>query len=795
MFKNYIKIAFRNMFKFKIFSTINVFSLAIGMAACLLMLMYVVNEISFENFHHNKNRIYRIATEWGQEESKMKFAGSMPALAPALNSQIPEVEKAIRIQRDYGAVIINQAKEEIQEDNLFFTDPAIFDIFSFNLVEGDKATALRDPFSVVLSEKQASKYFGSNSPIGEYLDYGDTPLKITGLMENVPINTHLNCEFLVSYSTLKALGKVFDKPWNHWGDDLTYVLLKQNVSPTSLLKKLDELLLTNTEEWYSSRMKFRIQNLSDIHWDTESRGDIGDKGNKMYIYIFLSAALFVLIIACFNFMNLSTSRYLDRVKEIGVRKVVGAQRGQLIKQFLVESFLVTTISIIFGIVLFEFLHSLLYSYLGSNAIQNIINFNYFYAIVAGIVLIVGFFAGGYPALFLSQFKPVEIMKRGSMKGVTKLSFRNILVVFQFAITIILIFGTTIIYQQLNYMKNSDLGFEKENVVLLNFPFTNKVAKQKYTVLRDELKKNHNIVDGTCAYTVPGINSRMNMSVRKKESSPDNSVSLQALPADFGYASSIGLKIIQGRDFSNSYSLEEQENVILNQTAVKVLDLKNPIGEKLKLPGNKDVTVIGVAQDFYIQSFHNKINPMLIYINREMFVLMALKIKPQNITESLTFIENTWKNVLPDVEFNHRYMEDAYNNLYQSEEKTGRLLTIFTVLALLISCLGLFGLASFMSNKRIKEIGIRKVLGASVSGIVFLLNKDLMKRVIFANIFAWPFAWFAMSKWLQYFAYQIEISWWMFLFAGVIALMIALLTVSYQAVTSAMANPVDNLRYE
>jgi putative ABC transport system permease protein len=794
MFKNYLKIAFRNIFKFKVFSTINILGLSIGMTACLLMLMYVVNEISFENFHHNKNRIYRIAVEWGNKESKMKFAGSMPALAPSLNSQIPEVEKAIRIKRDYDAVIINQAKEEIQEDNLFFTDPAIFDIFSFNLIKGDKATALIDPFSVVLSEKQASKYFGSNSPIGEYLDYGDTPLKITGLMENIPVNTHLNCEFLVSYSTLKALGKVFDKPWNNWGDDLTYVLLKHNVSPTSLLKKLDELLLNNTEEWYSSRMKFSIQHLSDIHWDTESRGDFGAKGNRMYICIFLSASIFVLVIACFNFMNLSTSRYLDRMKEIGVRKVVGARRGQLIKQFLLESFLITIISIIIGVVLFEFIHMFFYSYLSTNAILTKINIYYFYVIISGIVLIVGFFAGGYPALFLSRFKPVDILKRGSVKSFKKISFRNILVVFQFAITIILILGTIIIYQQLNYMKNSDLGFEKENVVLLHFPFTNKVAKQKYTILRDELKKNSNIVDVTCAYTVPGINSRMNMSVRKKENSPENSVSLQALPADFGFASSMGLKIIEGRDFSDKFSLEE-ENVILNQTAVKVLDLKNPLGEKLKLPGNKDVTVIGVTKDFHVQSFHNKINPMLIYINREMFVLMALKIKPQNTAELIAFIENTWKDVLPDVEFNFRYMEDAYHNLYQSEEKTARLLTIFTSLALLISCLGLVGLASFMSNKRIKEIGIRKVLGASVSGIIFLMNKDLLKRVIYANIFAWPIAWFVMNKWLEYFAYQIKLSGWSFLFAGAVALIIALVTVSYQAITSAVANPVDSLRYE
>ena len=794
MFKNYLKIAFRNIFKFKIFSTINVLGLAIGMAICLLMLMYVVNEISYENFHQKKDRIYRIAVEWGSEKSKMKFAGSMPALAPALNSQIPEVEKAIRIQPDYDAVIKNQANEEIREENLFFADAEIFDIFSFNLLIGDRANALIEPFSVVLSETQAKKYFGEKNPIGKFLNYGDTPLKITGIMEDVPVNTHLKCEFLVSYSTLEALGKIPDKPWNHWGTDLTYVLLKKNATTNSLIKKMAELLLKNTGEWHTSRMDFVVQHLSDIHWDRESRGDIGAKGNKMYVYIFLTAALFILIIACFNFMNLSTSRYLDRMKEIGVRKVVGAGRGQLIKQFLTESFLVAIISIIIGVILFELIHSVLYSYLDSRAMLEVINFNYFYAIVSGMILIVGLFAGGYPALFLSRFRPVEIMKRGKVNGNVKFSFRNILVVIQFAISIILIFGTTIIYQQLNYMKNSDLGFDKEDVLLLNFPFSDKLAKQKYPVLRDELKKNPNIDAVTCAYTVPGINSRMNMSVRKKEDSQENSINLQALPADFGYASSIGLKIIKGRDFSDKFSLEE-ENVILNQTAVNVLDLENPIGTKLKLPGNKDVTIIGVAQDFHVESFHKKINPMLIYINRDMFILMALKISPQNTTETIAYVKEIWKNVLPDVEFNYRYIDDAYDKLYQSEEKTGRLLSIFTALALFISCLGLFGLASFMTNKRIKEIGIRKVLGASVTGIIFMLNKEFIKRVIFANIFAWPVAWFVMHKWLQYFAYRIDIGWWTFLFAGAIALVIALFTVSYQAVMSAIANPIDSLRYE
>ena len=798
MFKNYIKIAIRNFFKFKIFTTINVIGLAIGVTVCLLMLMYVVNEMSFENFHVKKKNIVRISVEWGTKDTKMRFAGSMPALAPALQSAVPEVEKAIRLQADYNAIITNRVQEKIREQNLFFADPEIFDIFSFQLIAGDNAKPLGEPFSIVLSETMAKKYFAESKPIGQEIIYNDTPLKVTAIMLDIPGNTHLKADFMISYSTLEAMGKKVGQPWNQWGDDLTYVLLKDQSSLSVIGQKLNALLLKNTGEWFASRMKFIVQPLTDIHWDNESRGDIGPKGNKMYVYLFLSAAIFVLIIACFNFMNLSASRYLDRVKEVGIRKVVGAQRTELMAQFLIESLMIITISTILGTLSFETLYPYFYAYLETNFVLNKTHFVTLFLIIIGIMALVGLFAGGYPALFLSKFRPIEIMRQETIGLSDKLSIRKILIMLQFSISIILLLGSIIIFRQIDFMKNSDLGFKKENVLLINFPYAAEMVKQKYEVLKNEFLKNPKILDVTGAYTVPGVNSRMNISVRIDGASTENSINLQALPADFGFVKAMGIELISGRDFSQLHSLDKYESVLLNQTAVSALRLKDPIGTRLIIPGEefqKGVSVIGVVKDFHVQSFHNKINPMLIYVNPKMYILMAVRVNPQNFEETLAYLKNSWKNILSNLNMNYRFLADTYNNLYKSEVKTGQLLSVFTVLALLISCLGLFGLASFLVSKRIKEVGIRKVLGATTSGITVLLSRRIIAWILISSFFACPIAYFLMNKWLQNFAFRIKVEWWIFLIAVCFELTIALLTVSYNTIKTSRANPVQALKYE
>lgn len=796
MFRNYLKIAFRNFKRNKGFSLINILGLAVGMAVSLMMLMYVISEISFENFHINKDRIYRIMLEWGTDQSKMVFSGSMAALAPAMNTEFPEVEHAVRIRPDQDAIFLNDNDEETSEDNVFFSDPELFDIFSFELVQGEKSTALAEPFSLVLTESQAKKYFSNGNPMGQTLQYGDSPLKITGVLKDIPPNTHLNCQFLISYSTLEVLGKTSQEQWNQWGDDYTYLLLQENASMASVIPKLDALLKKNTGDWFSSRMKFIPQQLSEIHWDTRSNYDLGPKGNKMYVKLFLAAAFFVLIIACFNFINLSTSRYLNRAREIGVRKVVGARRPQLIKQFLTESFLITLFAIFAGVILFEMLLPVFYDFLGTEFIFSPILQLYFALIVLSMVLVVGLFAGGYPALFLSKFKPAEIMKNKLSDTSQKLSFRKFIVVLQFALSLTLILGTAIIYKQLNYMKNSPLGFDKDNVLLVNFLFTNDVAKAKYPVLRDELVKNPNILSATSAYTLPGIRSQFNMSVTKEGATSENAVNLQVLPADFGFTKTMNLDFVQGRDFSREYSTDELGSVILNESAVLALGLEKPIGAQLKIPGRKDeVTVIGIVRDFHVQSFHKKINPALIFIDPQRFITLALKVRPENIRETIEFTRQTWATILPGMDFNYRFLEDVYNSLYQLEEKSGKLLSIFTSLALFVSCLGLFGLTSFLTKNRTKEIGIRKVLGASSTGITFLISHQFFVWIFSASLLALPFSVYAMNHWLQNFAYRTSINWWLFVLAAAFELAIALLTIGFQTMKAALANPVESLRYE
>jgi len=695
-------------------------------------------------------------------------------------------------------VITDPENQTVNEDNAFYGDPEIFDIFNWSLLEGDKSSLLDEPYSVVLSRKIARKYFGSNDAIGQILTINNSPYKITGVMKYLPANTHLNCEILVSYATVKALGEYPDKPWNVWGDDYIYIVLKENVPAENIHEKLNSLLIKNAGDWYRGRMDLIPQPLSAIHWDNESRGDIGPKGNYLYVYLFLSASILVLLIACFNFMNLSTSRYVDRMKEVGVRKVVGANRQQLIQQFLVESILVSLIAAAIGIYLFILLNKSLYALLNIEFVVSSSQAIYLYGIIVLLVLVVGLFAGGYPAFFLSGFRPVDIIKSGFWGVRDKLSFRHVLVVLQFSISILLIVGTLVVYQQLQFMKDSDLGFEKKDVLLVQFPWGNEEVKKKYSVLRDELLNNPNVLSVSGVYTVPGINSQFQMGARKAGDDPEKTITLQALPGDYGFVQSMGLQLIEGRDLSKDYALDERESAILNETAVKVLGLEDPVGTKLLIPRDQEMsemTVVGVVRDFHVQSLHNTINPMIIFVEPKMYAMMAVKINPANPEETVQSLKEIWDNVIPFAGFNYRYMEDAYHSFYRTEEKTGKLITIFTCLALFVSCLGLFGLASFMTSKRVKEIGIRKVLGATAGGITVLLSKQFTKWVIISNIFAWPIAYYLLSRWLENFAYRMNLGPVPFLVSGAVVLSIAVLTVSFQAIKAALVNPVESLRYE
>jgi putative ABC transport system permease protein len=483
------------------------------------------------------------------------------------------------------------------------------------------------------------------------------------------------------------------------------------------------------------------------------------------------------------------------MKEVGVRKVVGANRAQLISQFLMESLLVTLIAAALGIYIFSLLKRRFYSLLNIEVLFNSYQFMFLCGIIILLVISVGLIAGGYPALFLSRFRPMDIIRTGFSGVKNKLSFRQALVVIQYSISIILIIGTIIVYQQIDFMKNSDLGFEKEDVVLIRLPFNDPEVQEKYSLLRDQLMNHTNVISVSGAYTVPGVNSNFQMSVRKAGTAEDSPHSLQILPGDSGYVKTMQLELVKGRDFSERNTLDTRESAILNETAVRALSLEDPIGIKLIIANNREMTIIGVVRDFHVKSLHNEIRPMMIYNEPKMYGTMAIKIQPENSEDTLLSLKETWERVLPLAGFNFRYMEDAYNSFYLTEEKTGTLIRIFTCLALLVSCLGLFGFAAFTASKRVKEIGIRKVLGATASGITVLLSKQFAQWVIISNVVAWPIAYFLLNRWLENFAYIIRLGPLPFILSGVVALSISIVTVSFLTIKAAVTNPVDSLKYE
>ncbi len=798
MLKNYLKIAVRNILKYKTYSFINISGLAIGIAGSLLILAYVANQLSYENMHKNRAHIYRVSADFGSGQSSIRLAGAFPALGPAAAAEIPEVKAAVRFRVDRSAKI-KVGEKEFTEKNFFFADSNVFNVFTFPLIEGNKNTALNNPSSIVISENIAKKYFGSSDPLGKQITYnGKFDFIVSGVMKNVPANTMLRCELIAPYSRAMEINKP-KLPWIQWGEDYTYLYLRDHASVEKLKKELHKIYLKNTNPSMASMMHFIVLPMKDIYFESNMMGELGPTGSLTSVYLFSSIAILVLLIACLNFINLSTAKSLRRSREVGMRKVLGAGRGKLIRQFFGESFVITFIALLVSLIIYELVNPFLYNYFDIQLPGNsFLNFNFLLVLLI-IIFFVSLVAGIYPAIFMSKFKPIDSLKTSGLKGATGASLRKVLVTLQFVITIFLIIGTAAIYKQLNFMQNSNLGFNKQNVIVINYPIKDKSAAEKYKVIKQTFQSVPGVIDVSGAYTLPGINNKETQSVQLPGQSDKEFTMFQAVGVDYDYLPALGIKLIKGRNFSKKFSSDSANSIIMNATAVKDLGLKNPIGAKVYLPGGKNnrrlVTIIGVMKDFHVTSFYKKIDPMFLYINQARYYNIALKINASNTQKIIASLKAGWEKILPGKQFDYSFLDQIYNNLYQSDQKTGSLLSIFSILSILIACMGLFGLVSYSVEVRTKEIGIRKVLGADLKNITVLLSKDFIKWTLIANIFAWPIAYFVVSKWLDEFAYKTSIGIPIFLLAALIVFLIALLTVSVQALKAALANPVKSLRYE
>jgi putative ABC transport system permease protein len=803
MVKNYLKVAIRNILKHKGFSIINIVGLAIGIACSILILIFVAHELSYDKFHEKADRTYRIAVRASVGDTKIRQTYSSSATFKKLLEDLPEIEKGVKFLR-LGRTPINLDEKTFYESRFYAVDSTFFDVFTFPLIHGDPETVLSEPNSMVISENTAIKYFGSADAVGKILraDFsygpGSVDFEITGVSENVPSNSHFHYDLLASSSTFPTF--INDPGWSS-NKFITYVVLKEGTRSEWFNERLKEFTRRHMggerfDAWVAKGnfWEYFLQPVTKIHLNSDLNGEFEANGNETYVYIFSAISIIILLIACINFMNLSTAKSSLRAKEVGMRKVVGSGRRRLVFQFLSESILLSFISLTIGMVLVIILLPLYKNLIGRQL--EILYFDNLVAIpsLLALGLIVGVISGSYPAFFLSSFKPIVALKGMTIRSKGGSWLRNILVIFQFTISIFLIIGTLVVNQQLKFFQNKKLGFDKEQILVIRNPGS---LGNNITPFKEALRKYSSVINVSGSNTLPGI-SFSNIGFGAE--GVDKSFTLNLCVCDYDFLKTLKLELAQGRFFSRDF-ITDSHAAVLNEKAVELLGWDDPIGKRINnwARNRGNFTVIGVIKDYHYESLHQEIRPQALflsggyYTNVESYI--SVRLNTENISETIGYVENTWKDFAPNKPFEYSFLDEDYDNLYMNEQQTRKLFSIFSFLAIFIACLGLFGLASFIADRRTKEIGIRKVLGASVPRIVQILNKSFVKWVLMANLIAWPVAWFVMNSWLQNFAYRIELSWWMFVLAAVLALVIALITVSFQTVKAALRNPVDSLRYE
>jgi putative ABC transport system permease protein len=825
MIKNYFKIAWRTLVRNKVSSIINIAGLAIGLACVLLIGIYVKDELSYDRFFKDANRIYRVNLDGKMGNDQFLSGHTPPPAGAALKDNFPEVESYTRVYLPGEEIIHYENKGQkasLTEKKLLAVDSNFLKFFNYPLVAGDAATCLNGAHSLVITQNAAKKYFGDVSPIGKTLVFDEyqTPFMVTAVLKDIPKESSLQFDVLQTTASIGAL-QHFRWSWV-WLQTGTYVKLRDNVpidkaSIAQLESKFPKMVSTQAasafkrigQPWDGFKRKggkwdLHLQPLADLHLYS---ADIGtryfEQGDIKYVYIFSAVALFIMLLACVNFMNLSTAQSAKRAKEVGIRKVLGSLRKQLINQFITEAFLFTLFAALLAVVLVILVLPAFNQLADRDLSLNVFSEFKTWIGIISLIIITALLAGSYPAFFLTSFKPVSILKGSSLLKSSGNGFftRNVLVIFQFTVSTVLIICTIIVYKQLVYGQTKDLGLSKENVIILSN--TSRLTTREET-LRQELLKLPGVANASISSGLPAKNSFGD--TYTPETDPGNvnkgetNVFLSSFMVDDDFVPTLGLKLVSGRPFSKSFN--DSTSVLLNETAVKQIGWKNPIGKTMTYPGNgnQKFTVIGVIKDFNTESLRSDISAFTLFnasskTYRIRSSYITVRIKPGNYSETISSIEGKWKLIAPDLPIDYSFMDEAFNLLYQSDRTIGKVFSVFTFLSLAVACLGLLGLAIYTAERRMKEIGIRKVLGASVQNVVTMLSADFIKLIVIASVIAFPIAWYAMHAWLQDFAFRTSLSWWVFAIASGLTLIIALITISLQSVKAALTNPVESLRSE
>lgn len=805
MLKNYIKIAMRNMFRNRLYSLINLFGLAIGLASCLMIWLWVQDELSYDRFHSNAERIYRVERRVDFRDLHGQVPVTSGAYGPALVNDYPEIENYVRLHRN--ELSIKDQKNIFHKQRLIVADNSIFEIFDFRLERGDPKTALTRPKSMVLSHANALKYLGTEDALGKSVtvDWGGTlaDFQVTGILEEIPHNSHVQFDVLASISSYPP------EQLNTWGNNFlyTYVLVQkgtdtkemENIFPGFLTKYMaaDFAKILGPEADINDIFQLKLYPLLDIHLHPAQEFEVEPQGSLSSVYIFSAIAVLILIIACINFMSLSTARANKRAREVGIRKTIGAQKNQLRGQFLGESVLLAFMAFVLAILLIRLFIPIFNSISGKALSLGALFQGINWTVLIGITLAAGLLAGLYPALYLTRFDPAKVLKGGAQSGSGRSIFRRGMALFQFVISIALIIGTLIIFKQMEFVQKKSLGFDKENVILL--PAESNAIQQNIEAFRNVLSEDSRIKSVAVSSNVPG--SAMFSDTAYKRPDEDEVFPLIFMSVDYEFVGTYGFKVIQGRAFSKEFSTDSAGTIMLNRAAAKEIGYtpEEAVGKRLlrflSLDEFQEFTIVGVVEDFHFKSLHRIIEPCLFVLDPDDFDLISVRVLPGDVRGTIGFIQKKWGEIFPGEQFEYSFLDNRIDLLYKSEGRMRSIFLIFSILSVFVASLGLFGLATFTAEERTKEIGVRKVLGASAINILLLLSKEFSKWVLVANLFAWPLAYFMMRKWLQNFAYRTDIGLWPFLLSAMLILAIALVTVSYQSAKAALVDPVDCLKYE